>query len=95
MPKRRSLHRSPVRGIGREPCYWCGRPMLPTGTLVSDGRSHLLAATREHLIPRGLGGSNHFTNLVLACYECNTNRGLMSEPEFREFLKTYTFKKVP
>lgn len=89
------MSRSPVKAKGGEPCYWCGRPMLPTNTQLTDGRSHPLAGTGEHLIPRALGGLNHHSNLVLACYECNTNRGLKSETEFREFLKTYTFKKVP
>lgn len=68
--------------------------MLPTGTQLKDGHAHPLAGTREHIIPRAYGGSNHHSNLVLACYECNTNRGLKTEEGFRLFLKTYTFKKV-
>jgi hypothetical protein len=32
-------------------------------------------ATREHITPRSLGGSNKKTNLVLACAKCNTERG--------------------
>lgn len=32
------------------------------------------AASREHLIPRSLGGSNNKTNVVIACRRCNNGR---------------------
>lgn len=52
-------------------CYWCGRR-------VRYGMgSHNLPnqATREHLKPRSLGGRNGKDNIVVACRQCNTDRG--------------------
>lgn len=37
--------------------------------------AHPLRATRDHLLPRSLGGSNGLSNLVLACRNCNQTRG--------------------
>lgn len=31
--------------------------------------------TRDHIVPRSLGGINHMDNYVLACYKCNQKRG--------------------
>ena len=31
--------------------------------------------TREHIIPRSMGGPDIYENLALACYHCNTERG--------------------
>lgn len=35
----------------------------------------LSKATRDHIIPRALGGTNKPSNLRLACYPCNNGRG--------------------
>lgn len=43
-------------------CVWC-RQQFPPETL-----------TLEHMIPRGEGGPNWFSNLRLACYPCNHGR---------------------
>jgi hypothetical protein len=44
-------------------CFWCLReqPKL----------------TRDHIIPRALGGKNNRINIVMACYKCNQSRGLL------------------
>lgn len=31
--------------------------------------------TLDHVVPQSRGGSNQITNLVLACYRCNNDRG--------------------
>jgi len=31
-------------------------------------------ASRDHIIPRSMGGVNHQSNLKLACKKCNANR---------------------
>lgn len=44
-------------------CWYCGWPL-------SSGR-----ATLDHLRPRSRGGSDDESNLVLACWPCNRNKG--------------------
>lgn len=50
-------------------CHWCGRlcdwNQFPSGPL---------SPSRDHVIRLADGGSNHFDNLVVACYRCNTSR---------------------
>ena len=38
----------------------------------------------EHLIPRNLGGPDHWRNTQLACRDCNTRKGTATDLEFRE-----------
>lgn len=46
-------------------CNWCGRTRY---------------LTRDHVIPRSLGGSNGRSNIVMACEDCNSLKGDM-KPE--------------
>lgn len=39
-------------------------------------------ATKDHIIPRGHGGTSEFKNLTLACYGCNHKRGDIEQGEF-------------
>lgn len=66
-PKRRNKKNN--REIRRELliedpyCYYCGcRLTLDDSTL-------------DHAIPLSKGGTNEWSNLVLACYECNQDKG--------------------
>lgn len=47
--------------------------------------------TLDHVLPLGLAGRNHFNNIVLACYECNQEKGQHGldwiHPKYLEFLK--------
>jgi len=44
-------------------CYYCGcRLTLDDSTL-------------DHALPRSKGGTDEWSNLVLACYECNQDKG--------------------
>jgi 5-methylcytosine-specific restriction endonuclease McrA len=45
-------------------CYLCGRYVLP-----SD-------ASRDHLVPKSVGGSDSLSNLALAHKDCNAARGV-------------------
>lgn len=61
-------HQRPVRNLrpfSKRPrcCLWCGRPF-----------SRTLRPTREHLLPRSLGGGGG-QNLAAACSPCNQARG--------------------
>lgn len=45
--------------------------------------------TREHIIPKSKGGSNHIGNIALVCKTCNNNRGNdMTDPRVIELLHT-------
>jgi 5-methylcytosine-specific restriction endonuclease McrA len=44
-------------------CAWCGKTFP------------LADMTRDHAIPRSLGGSPDWNNIVLACAPCNERRG--------------------
>jgi hypothetical protein len=57
-----------------------GRPTLNLFGTRSDGK--LLMMTRDHIIPRSMGGLDLIENLRPACEICNNNRGSeMSETE--------------
>jgi 5-methylcytosine-specific restriction endonuclease McrA len=38
--------------------------------------------TLDHITPRSKGGTNHGTNLVTACHNCNSTRGNRSYTKF-------------
>lgn len=62
-----------LRGGGR--CAWCSTPLTRA------------ALTIDHVIPRAEGGTNHPSNLVPACDECNRERG-GGEVNFADHLET-------
>jgi len=73
---RRTLLLHALREYGPN-CHWCGRE-----TFWPERRgipSQPLHRTLEHLIPRGMGGKDTFENTRIACYECNTTRGIWQE----------------
>lgn len=55
-------------------CHWCGKIMQ---------RSEV---TLEHLIPLDRGGDDTKENIVLACRECNMDKGNMTEAEYKRKL---------
>lgn len=52
------------------PCRYCARAL-------TRGE-----ATVEHVVPRSRGGANDRTNFDVTCYDCNVNKGDLSEAEF-------------
>lgn len=60
--RRHAIIRSLVRRDG-DLCHWCRCDF-------NDERPR----TKDHVIPRGHGGSNALGNLVLACKPCNQER---------------------
>lgn len=48
-------------------CHYCERPC--------EKSSKTRYPTRDHIVPRAFGGENSMDNYVLACAECNNNRG--------------------
>ncbi|MFM5151325.1 HNH endonuclease [Aeromonas hydrophila] len=62
-------------------CFYCGLPMWeasPAALMqqyrLTPAEARLLQCTREHLQPRGEGGSNQPANIVAACQHCNSTR---------------------
>ena len=61
-------------------CFYCRKAVLhPDYGLHLDN-----SATVDHVIPRFRGGSNHSSNLILACRRCNQNKG---SQDFFKFIK--------
>lgn len=64
-------------------CWWCGRVLMPldevpeVGRAVGSGERRMPPnfPTIDHLTPRSLGGTNGLDNLVVACFNCNHERG--------------------
>lgn len=52
----------------QQQCFWCGRNMT-TAPMRPNTR------TREHVVPRSLGGSSSGRNVQFACAHCNHTRG--------------------
>ena len=53
----------------------------------------LLTATRDHKTPKSRGGGSG-DNIVLACQPCNTDKGDLTEEEYREYKKTGVRRKM-
>ncbi len=62
-------------------CCFCARPTQlperPAGRQADD------AATLEHIVPRGAGGSQSLRNCAVSCWKCNNERGDTPFDEFR------------
>lgn len=59
-------------------CCYCGRHVI-----MDVITSHPLLATFEHVVRRTDGGGDEEENLVIACGECNFDRGAISAYEYR------------
>lgn len=49
-------------------CHYCGEK-------TNSIQGHKKQATKEHVVPRAFGGANAMSNYVLACSQCNNDRG--------------------
>jgi 5-methylcytosine-specific restriction endonuclease McrA len=62
-------------------CFYCGVVMREQPYLgrrrqwPKKMRFHPDMATIDHVIPISRGGTEHYTNLVYACFRCNTMKG--------------------
>ena len=66
----------------RELCWFCGCKVTapPEGNIHRREDVPSTMRTRDHLLPRSLGGDH----TVTACFRCNQRKGSMSVDEFRE-----------
>ena len=65
-----------------KPCPYCGRKMDRTNR---PAHCNPRWPTIDHKVPRSRGGSDHISNLVWACRECNEEKGSMTVEEYMEF----------
>jgi len=80
MEKLSNIRRAKMRAQeGR--CYYCGLPMWDPGLkdaapaiCVTPAMQKYLLCTAEHLHSRSEGGANSASNIVAACWYCNTRR---------------------
>lgn len=63
-----------------ELCFYCGIRLIRTG---GKGKA---ARTKDHKQPRSRGGSWQSTNIVLACWPCNIEKGKLTVDEYRAVL---------
>lgn len=56
-------------------CWYCGKP------LKKD------EITMDHLYPKDLGGPNITNNLVPSCSHCNSQKGNLTERQYKQILK--------
>lgn len=75
------LFRERARLAQKGLCHYCRRPMAAAGSAEARA-TPLLAETVEHRHPRSRGGTDSWTNLVLACKECNGAKASMNEQAF-------------
>ena len=53
-------------------CHYCNRRTVRGG---EKGQNKGNLATRDHVVPKYMGGPNSLENYVLACHKCNSERG--------------------
>ena len=75
MPNTRTLTNKRIRIADEQGhlCYYCGRKMSMNMTRKNQGADK--KATLEHLKRKVDGGTYHVDNIVVACQQCNCNRG--------------------
>ena len=59
--------RALVKRFGGE-CHYCG-------DTVNRKHGHPKQATKDHVVPKIFGGTNSIDNYVLACHDCNNDKG--------------------
>jgi len=68
-------------------CFFCGKTMT-SKQRHNDARS---GWTKDHFIPRCIGGFDAWFNIVLACQPCNTEKAntLPTQVQFSKFFDLY------
>lgn len=75
---------TPVDCDGRQLCHYCKRPMLRRKPNMTPDQL-ALTATRDHMDPTALGGSNERQNITAACYRDNNLKGNIPYQVFKMF----------
>lgn len=56
-------------------CVYCGR--------------HSKKLTKDHVVPRGQGGTSESSNLVMCCQSCNASKGNMTPEQWAKSILNY------
>jgi 5-methylcytosine-specific restriction endonuclease McrA len=82
-------------------CYYCGLqmwdPELKDATpeiCLAPAMQKYLRCTAEHLNPRSEGGANTPTNIVAACWYCNTRRHHRKAPPSPDVHRAHVQKRM-
>lgn len=60
-------------------CHYCGEPLEVNENCIFNPRG----VSVDHIVPQSEGGTNALANLVLACRQCNVDKGTGHYHEFR------------
>lgn len=71
--RRRRKKRLFIAQDGR--CFWCKKRM-------TIGGPRRTSATFDELVPQARGGTQQWSNVVLACVDCNNSRGDRLAPQW-------------
>lgn len=63
-----------LRGLVDRYCFYCGDQLSRRTQSI------------DHMVPLSRGGRNSYDNIVDACRECNTEKGCLTDEEFRAVL---------
>lgn len=55
-------------------CHYCGCRVFPAGTSNAKNKPEV-THTKDHIVPKSMGGGWDRENLVTACSQCNNIRG--------------------
>lgn len=64
-------------------CFYCRRPLRPGEW------------TLDHVTPVSRGGDSSFSNLVAACFSCNSQKGQLPAPDFLRILRRKRILTAP
>lgn len=68
-------------------CYWCGKKLLLYPQTPSQKLNHGSKQMEiDHILPVTIGGSNHISNLVGSCRQCNLQRAHWLEKSRHRFI---------
>jgi hypothetical protein len=73
------LMRGMIWERSRGMCWYCGSDTVSSPEAMSQ-------ASIDHQIPVALGGTDDLENLVLACRECNSEKGAKTADEYRHYV---------
>lgn len=83
--KRRARLRRYLAGAqGGGTVVWDGVAILWAPCVYCHWAQPVQLLTLDHIVPRSMEGTSHWSNMVLACRECNVKKGSLRIEEFLE-----------